>query len=250
MKGRSSLLAILLLALVAAVVGPRFRNDAVELPPPSPVDDPAGARVEPVAISSPGTVSPEPSEDALAGQDRREPVPEPNAETDTEWRNLPRTTKDLVSRTVHLPQCADARYLFRNACFNPRDVHVAPGFRAEIERAIEAAKPGVEASLRELQATQEREFDVLHARGRTVEVDLLTLEGQARLQKLGAERVFAVRDGQTFGASKAELPETAKGERLLRDAGVALCIRIAAAGALTADELEGLAVRVRSEPAR
>jgi hypothetical protein len=196
-----------------------------------------------------GSTAPSVAANALAPPECRDTVAAQTAETDADWRNLPRSTKDFVLRILDSPQSVDARFLFRSVCFNPRDVYVSAGARAGIQDVIEAARSGLASMVEDLQATRDREFDTLHALGETVPVDLQTLEGQTALSRLGRDRIFVECDGRTYAARLSQLPATSRGVREVHTAASDLVVRIAesfhGAGTLSAPELEALAAKAR-----
>lgn len=199
---------------------------------PLAAEDPRVAAVGPAVVDRPG-VAP-----AL-----RRPTTPVDAATDPAWHTLPRVTKDLVRRLLLTQQC-DPSQLYRSASFNPRDLWLAPPVRREIAHIAEASGSRLQALRAELLAAKEREFAALHAAGQTFAVDLSTLAGQTRLQRAGADPVFAEVDGRTLVAARAAMPDTAAAATAVDRATAELCAELAHAfaahGALQPAELAAL----------
>jgi hypothetical protein len=158
--------------------------------------------------------------------------------------------RDVLLQLVSTPQQANAMHLLRSTTFNPRDLCLPPAYRRAVEAAIAETHSAVQDLAAELAATADREFAGLHVQGLARPVDIGRIEGILQLEKIGSDPVFRVIQGNTFGVSKTRMPETRRIEASLYDAGAALVARLAevfaAAGAITREEREALAMRAQS----
>lgn len=169
----------------------------------------------------------------------------PTREHDTEWLRLPVSRTNLVAEILASPQLLRSSRLLRNATFNPRDMYVAPAKRGTIVTIVERGAERTRELIGNLQAVLEVEWSALHAQGATREVDLKRYGGAPQLREIGTDPLFRTQDGRTFGIDRALLPETSRATRALRQAAGELCgeiaLAFAAAGVLTADEVDAIA---------